>query len=541
MPKLENQTILDMKFGNVISKNRKDKVVLMGSSLDKYKAFMEDINVKIYTDDEKEAIVKKVPYSGYFFELFLGDFNGDNKDEIMVRGEFGGTGRFGIAAIYSYEDGKLIPIFTQDMFSEKYSFEAKYLEGYKVIVNSDDLSQNYIFDISKRPKTYLDIIYDEEGKIRKFEKPTVSNINDAFPIKFVFKENYYLFIRQRVIGVANADTIGYIESFVQLLGNEIKAVNTGSYQYGEREDAKEQKPLKKEERQSTNVVEDLDKEKEILNIIGDSNWGEEDFKRMENLKKEEKKSNKEGNKAVEKFKNALEKFPKGTIFISPQDLGFQKEGIAFDLDLDGQKEVLIPYTLDGTPYIGVLKLKDKEYMLTGSFKGEGYDIEDFVIKNFGNRYYIFVGFKLGANMNKLQILTYKKERLVKAFKGKSYIYSKMYIEDLKGDGNNQLILWIQDTGKAYKIEIYDIMKKELKRTDKYDEIFFQGIVEYYKKLLEENKDSSTYLYHLSLAQIKIGDFENAVLNIEKNLNAKNPYPSVKELKKLKKRISKHEK
>ena len=60
-------------------------------------------------------------------------------------------------------------------------------------------------------------------------------INGAYPIKIVFDKNYYLFIRQRVIGVSNADTIGYIESFVDLLNNNIKVVDMGAYHLGEKE------------------------------------------------------------------------------------------------------------------------------------------------------------------------------------------------------------------------------------------------------------------------------------------------------------------
>jgi len=153
----------------------------------------------------------------------------------MVRGEYGGSGGYAIAAIYKYKDGHLVEIFNPDMFSEKYKFTSKYLKYYKALVQSDTLKENYIFDISKTPKIYLDMIYDKNGKVSSGEKPIISPINGAYPIKLVSKTNYFLFIRQRVIGASNAHKIGYIESFVNLLNNDIEVIEMGAYHFGEKE------------------------------------------------------------------------------------------------------------------------------------------------------------------------------------------------------------------------------------------------------------------------------------------------------------------
>ncbi|SFC99864.1 hypothetical protein [Clostridium uliginosum] len=234
---LKNQIILDIKAGNVIEKYTNDKVILVGSHLEKDSPYVENVSIVINPHSGGATITTKIPYGGYYLELFLGDFNGDGKDEIMVRGEFGGTGGYAIAAIYDYKNGKLVEIFNPDMFSEKYKFTSKYLEGYKVLVDSVILKENYTFDISKRPKIYLDIVYDKNGQVKEFEEPTISAINGAYPIKLVFEKNYYLFIRQRVIGVSNADTIGYIESFANLLDNDIKVIEIGAYEFFEKENS----------------------------------------------------------------------------------------------------------------------------------------------------------------------------------------------------------------------------------------------------------------------------------------------------------------
>lgn len=228
----KSQAIIDVKVGNIIGQYTHDKVILVGHYLSKDSSYVENVEIVINTEESNTPIITKIPYTGYNLELFLGDFNGDERDEIMVRGEYGGSGGYAIAAIYEYKDEKLIETFNPDMFSEKYKFMATYLNQDKALVQSITLKKNYIFDISKTPEIYLDMIYDENGKIRGIYEPTISAINGAYPIKNVFEKNYYLFIRQKVIGVSNADKIGYIESFVNLFNNDIKVVDMGSYHLG---------------------------------------------------------------------------------------------------------------------------------------------------------------------------------------------------------------------------------------------------------------------------------------------------------------------
>lgn len=235
IPNSTNQEIIGVEVGNILGQYTHDKVILVGHYLYKDSSYVENVEIVIEPEKSGTPIMSKIPYTGYNLELFLGDFNGDGRDEIMVRGEYGGSGGYEIAAIYEYRNTHLVEIFNPDMFSIKYKFKAQYLDGYKALVESVTLKEQYIFDISKTPEIYLNMIYYENGKVRDAYEPTISAINGAYPIKIVFEKNYYLFIRQKVIGVSNADTIGYIESFVNLLNNDIKVVQMGAYHFGEKE------------------------------------------------------------------------------------------------------------------------------------------------------------------------------------------------------------------------------------------------------------------------------------------------------------------
>lgn len=485
MPDESKQTILDVVTGDVIKKSSHDKIILVGSYFDKDSPYVENVEIVINPGEGGPAITTKIPYSGYNLELFTGDFNGDEKDEIMLRGDYGGSGGYTIASIYDFRDGKLVEIFNPDIFYEKYKITAKYLDGYKVLINSETLNEHYTYDISKKPKIYLDMIYDKNGKVRESQIPSISAINSAFPIKFPSTKNYYLFIRQRIVGVSNADTIGYVESFVNLIDNNITVEQMGYYSFGEK------------------VNEDRSSTESLINT------------------------------------DALEnKFPLGTIFIPVTNLGWKEEKIKFDLDSDGYDEELVPYTLDGVPYLGLLKEKEGNPVLKYSYKGEGYNIKHLMIKKFRNKYYIFVGFEIGGNMRKLHVLTYKNNKLEKVLKLTDY-YTKIYIEDLNGAGKEELILWTQDTGEGYKIHIYDIKENGLKLTNQYNKMYYPKVIKHYKRLLEKHENSPTYLYYLALAYYKIDEFDEALIVIDKALNTKHPYPSVDKLMDLKKKANKN--
>lgn len=468
-------TIIDAKEGNVLGEFSSDKVILKGTYPYENSEFAENLQLEI-TSKNGKIVTKEVPYSGYFLKLFLGDFTGDGKDEVMVRGTFGGSGNYAIAAIYQYKNDNLNEIFSQDIYDERYKFTARYLENYKVEVINTTLKQKYIIDISSKDKIILNMIYDSDGRVKKDQVPYVSSINEAYPINYTYKNNYSLFTQQRIVGVSNSDTIGVIESFIDLTDGNIKIYYSGVMTLGEKYD------------ESSRLYRQ------------------------------------------DKFPIQL---PLGGIPISLDKFGGKNGVIHADLDGDGKEETLIAYTLDGIPYIAVYG--EKEFKLIDVYKGMGYNVEDLKIEFGKDSADIFVGWKIGAKANKLDILTFKKGKLYKKYKRNLPYYGKLFLEDIDGDGDKEIILWTHDTGEAYTISIYE---DNLKLTNKYDKIYYEKVKHYYEKLLDQYGESSTYLYYLAMAQYKIGEYEDSIKTINKALNTKYPYPSVKELNELKKNIKK---
>ena len=85
----------------------KDDVILIGISPYKGSSYVDEIEI-VLNQENGNSMSIKFPYSGYDMQLFLGDFTGNNRSDIMVRGEFGGSGGFEIGVIYKYENGKFV-------------------------------------------------------------------------------------------------------------------------------------------------------------------------------------------------------------------------------------------------------------------------------------------------------------------------------------------------------------------------------------------------------------------------------------------------
>ena len=218
------KVIIDVNSGNITGEYSKDKATLVGVYPYKDIPYADNIELVLNPENE-EPISINFPYSGYNLQLFVGDFTGDNKSEIMVRGGFGGSGGFEIAVIYKYEDNKLIEIFNQDLVNQNNPCTAKYKDNYKVHVNCD--KKKYSINISSRPKEYLEQIYTPTGTVKPDYEPYIDSPNAIYPIKQIYSDAYQLLIQQRIVGIANVDTLGVIETLSSLINSEFEVIYKG--------------------------------------------------------------------------------------------------------------------------------------------------------------------------------------------------------------------------------------------------------------------------------------------------------------------------
>ena len=222
----DNKVIVDSLSTNIVNKHSQDKVILVGIFPYENSSYSE--NLELVVNPEVGYPVKiQLPYSGYDMQLFCGDFTNDGRDEIMVRGSFGGSGGYEIGVIYKFDNNKIKEIFNQNDITKNNSCTAKFKDNYKVHVNCGE--KKYSINLATRPKDYLELAYDSNGKVLPGVQANVDAPNALFPIKDVDNSYYELLIQQRIVGLVNADTLGIIQTICNFLNDKFTVITKGLY------------------------------------------------------------------------------------------------------------------------------------------------------------------------------------------------------------------------------------------------------------------------------------------------------------------------
>ena len=226
MADLDNKVVIDSISANIIDEHSQDKAILVGILPYENSTYSENLELVIKPEVGYPTKIK-LPFSGYDMQLFCGDFANDKKDEIMVRGSFGGSGGFEIGVIYKFENNQIKEIFNQDDISKNNPCSATFKDNYKVHISCGE--KKYSINLSSRPKNYLQLAYDENGKVLPGVVAYVDAPNALFPIKDVDNSYYELLIQQRIVGVVNADTLGIIQTVCDIINGKFNVVTKGLY------------------------------------------------------------------------------------------------------------------------------------------------------------------------------------------------------------------------------------------------------------------------------------------------------------------------
>ena len=226
MADLDNKVVIDSISANIIDEHSQDRSILVGILPYENSTYSENLELIIKPEVGYPTKIK-LPFSGYDMQLFCGDFTNDKKDEIMVRGSFGGSGGFEIGVIYKFENNQIKEIFNQDDISKNNPCSATFKDNYKVHISCGE--KKYSINLSSRPKNYLQLAYDENGKVLPVVVAYVDAPNALFPIKDVDNSYYELLIQQRIVGVVNADTLGIIQTVCDFINGKFNVVTKGLY------------------------------------------------------------------------------------------------------------------------------------------------------------------------------------------------------------------------------------------------------------------------------------------------------------------------
>lgn len=209
-PETRNPSIVFHVIGDVNGDRIPDNVFLTGIRTPD-SPFIQ--NITLVVRDGRTGRSTSVPLSenaGYNPRIFIGDFNGDRVNDILISIDSGGSGAIMYHYIYSFINNSPKQMFNFNVYNEEYKYDITYKDNYKVEVISRKNNQKYIIDISLRDKEYLDEIYDENGKLKEPISGFVNPLSGLYPVDFNGDGVYELLAYQKIAGRYNADALGYV-------------------------------------------------------------------------------------------------------------------------------------------------------------------------------------------------------------------------------------------------------------------------------------------------------------------------------------------
>lgn len=198
--------------GNVVSADALSKITLKGQK-ESGGGYYTNIRIEIADENGSPLTVIKPPVDGgYNPDVILCRFDDSGVSQIFLSADSGGSGGFGYYYVYSYQDKNLDVLFDFEKFGNENKFCGRFLDGYSAELRSADGSENWRIDLGGKPYEYKYMIWNGEGKLRRPTPLDVSGVNSVFPYYNGTDGKCWLEVTQKVTGVAQAYSLGYVSS-----------------------------------------------------------------------------------------------------------------------------------------------------------------------------------------------------------------------------------------------------------------------------------------------------------------------------------------
>lgn len=208
----QNELIITKQVGDVTGDGMPDTVFLTGKKSEFLTNFIENIAVNV--QNGRTGKIVRIPLKvneGYNPKLFLGDFTNNGTLDILVGIPTGGTGGFVYYYLLSFYGNNFRYLFDPEKINQGLKFDVNYRDNYKVDVSSKELGRNFVIDVSSKKDMYEQSkIYNKKGKLIRPYKGFVNALSSLVPVRNP-DGSYNLQSLQRITGIANADTLGYVQ------------------------------------------------------------------------------------------------------------------------------------------------------------------------------------------------------------------------------------------------------------------------------------------------------------------------------------------
>jgi hypothetical protein len=218
----QNYYIQGIRNADIGADGITDTIILYGMKEKSEDLFVTEINVATI-DGATQAIKKSklVDFTGYEPRIdAVVDFTGDQKPEIFIGSDTGGSGGYSNYAVIDFGKNVAENILTPEI-AGGLAISGKYTDGFKAQIQLKETKELFSVDLSSRKKEYIEEwkIFDKNGKFIG-DKNETGGANEIFGYPFGALEAIdvngdgvsELCGTQRLIGVCNVEQLSNVDS-----------------------------------------------------------------------------------------------------------------------------------------------------------------------------------------------------------------------------------------------------------------------------------------------------------------------------------------
>ncbi|MGK5506755.1 hypothetical protein [Brevibacillus formosus] len=200
---------IQIKRQDVTGDGRPDLITLLGKRFAADSPYFEHLKIMVQDPVAKKTTFFTTPYGAYQPEMFFCDFTGGGVQQILLQAPTGGSAGTSEFYLFADKDNKpaILPV------PQPLTISGSYQDQYKVPLTIKETGETVVLDLSDRKKSYEENGVYKNGKLVS----PVEVMPNTFSVLMPIDENRdgicELKGEQRVSGVANADTIAYVESY----------------------------------------------------------------------------------------------------------------------------------------------------------------------------------------------------------------------------------------------------------------------------------------------------------------------------------------
>lgn len=202
----KNKTItISEQKADITGDGKLETILLKGVPYQDDENFLKEIYIDVKASNTKNYTIPMESGAKASFQLV--DMNNDGVKDVFATVQTGGSGGIVLSFLHSLKGF----VHTDLTVPEPVEMESRFLNDYQAEIKIKETGKTYHFDLNERKLYYKKLGLYYKGKLNE---PTELMVNSYSSLKPVELADGKLGLKgvQRVAGIANADTIAFVES-----------------------------------------------------------------------------------------------------------------------------------------------------------------------------------------------------------------------------------------------------------------------------------------------------------------------------------------